>query len=100
MKTHTLANNSTKRHECPECGKPFRYPKDVQRHFDTKHSDDRPYECPVPGCRVSPFKRPDHLKRHLSNQHNMAMSDYAVSEQDATFSIAYVLLERHAIVFR
>jgi len=58
---------NTRRHEtrvtCPQCGKTFKYPKDVIRHVETVHEGKRDYACDVPGCGHINGRK-DNLKRH------------------------------------
>ncbi|ORZ39134.1 hypothetical protein BCR44DRAFT_1427277, partial [Catenaria anguillulae PL171] len=39
---------------------------DLKRHMDTKHLNDRPFQCPRPGCGHASNRR-DHARRHLKN---------------------------------
>lgn len=51
-----------KRHDCPDCGRKFRYPVHVARHQRTVHAGERPYACPL--CSKA-FTRKEHVERHL-----------------------------------
>ena len=52
------------------CNYESRRPQDVARHQSSRHSDERPFACTVPGCDKR-FARNDALKEHLkSKQHS------------------------------
>jgi C2H2 type zinc finger protein len=63
-------------HQCPQCGKPFRYGKDVVRHIRSRHDRESPLTpCPVSDCERNKrgFSRKDKLKLHIQRHHKSSM---------------------------
>ncbi|KAI8646520.1 hypothetical protein BD408DRAFT_409809 [Parasitella parasitica] len=56
----TLAS-SKPRYDCLECHKDFGRPQDLNRHHQSRHSEEKRYRC---NCCDRPFARKDALKRH------------------------------------
>ena len=40
-------NDERRKHQCPICEKRFCYRGDLQRHYDSMHSDKKPFKCRV-----------------------------------------------------
>jgi uncharacterized Zn-finger protein len=56
------------RHFCPNCGRSFSRKQDLNRHWNSTHTNKLGYPCPFPGCDKR-FARSDVMKRHLRNVH-------------------------------
>lgn len=55
-----------RRHTCPECKQPFRFPSHVRRHHAAVHRKQKPNACPVCGAA---FALPQHVQRHVRTVH-------------------------------
>ena len=70
LKAHIFRHIRISKHKCtyPECGdnKYFRDRRDLKRHVETFHSDNKPYYCEL--CNKS-FGRFDNYRRHMSKPH-------------------------------
>ncbi|SAL97059.1 hypothetical protein [Absidia glauca] len=56
------------RHFCPNCRQSFSRKQDLNRHWNSTHTNKRNYPCSFPGC-TKRFARSDVMKRHLRNFH-------------------------------
>ncbi|SAL97058.1 hypothetical protein [Absidia glauca] len=56
------------RHFCPNCRRSFSRKQDLNRHWNSAHTNKLDYPCPFPGC-IKCFARSDVMKRHLRNVH-------------------------------
>lgn len=56
---------------CEECGKELFNQFSLQRHHALHHSDDRPFLCPVAGCKYATegFPIKEYLTTHMKNHH-------------------------------
>ncbi|CEP12111.1 hypothetical protein [Parasitella parasitica] len=59
--TATILTSSKPRYDCLECHKDFGRPQDLNRHHQSRHSEEKRYRC---DCCDRPFARKDALKRH------------------------------------
>lgn len=63
--------------KCSHCEHRELFKHHLERHFQEKHSEKRPFKCLVPECDQHKedvgfgFKRKDHLKRHLRTAHGL-----------------------------
>ncbi|XP_013389665.1 zinc finger protein 521 [Lingula anatina] len=69
LRKHKSNHNPSRTFVCSECGNKFHKREHLNRHYRTKHSDERPFKCPEPGCPKA-FKRGDKLREHLRNHSN------------------------------
>ncbi|SAL97054.1 hypothetical protein [Absidia glauca] len=56
------------RHFCPNCRRSFSRKQDLNRHWNSTHSNKLNYLCSFPGC-TKRFARSDVMQRHLRNVH-------------------------------
>ncbi|CZR52424.1 uncharacterized protein PAC_02301 [Phialocephala subalpina] len=81
--------NHTRSSKCSHCSRGFPSPKDLERHFNSKHKLTIKYFCPYECCRDSMgplkdgeilggedwgkgFKRKDHWQKHLQDEHKLS----------------------------
>jgi hypothetical protein len=69
MLKHDLTRSS--RFQCDDCPSSFRYPKDLRRHRDARHSEVGFHACKECG---KVYKRKDHLYRHTKQTGHVAAS--------------------------
>ena len=67
--TSAMAQPTVKKYLCTveNCGKGFKYPKDLRRHMTT-HTGEKNYLCDIGECDKA-FTRQDNLDRHKNNDH-------------------------------
>ncbi|SAL97096.1 hypothetical protein [Absidia glauca] len=56
------------RHFCPNCRRSFSRRQDLNRHWNSTHTNKLKYPCSFPGC-TKRFARSDVMQRHLRNVH-------------------------------
>lgn len=67
---HVKNVHGPRKYVCTDCGAAFKRNDKLQRHCQSRHSDVKPYLCPIVSCGRA-FKRIDGLRAHVKCSHVM-----------------------------